>query len=272
MIPEKDYKTINKASWNKRTDIHFNSEFYDNKSFIAGKTSLNEIELQLIGDVNDKSLLHLQCHFGQDTISFDRMGARTVGVDISDRAIMRAEELAKTTNAESRFICCDIYDLSAHLNEKFDFVFTSYGTIGWLPDLNKWAEIISQYLKPGGIFIMADFHPVVWMLDDEFTHIKYNYMNVEAIIENESQTYTDSSEDLNMESVCWNHGISEIINPLIKNNLNILEFNEYDYSPYNCFDKTIEFEKGKFRIEHLSNKIPIVYAIKAQRGQQKYSS
>ena len=269
MNPEKDYKEINKASWNKRTEIHFDSEFYDNESFIKGRTSLNEIELALLGDISGKSLLHLQCHFGQDTISLNRMGARATGVDLSDKAISKARELAKTTESDADFICCDIYDLPQHADQQYDILFTSYGTIGWLPDIKAWAKIISRYLKPGGRFIMADFHPVVWMFDDDFTHIKYDYLNTEAIVENEVNTYTDSGKNLNMTSVSWNHGISEILNALIESGLNIVRFNEYDYSPYDCFSKTEEFEKGKFRIKHLGNKLPMVYAILAIKALQK---
>ena len=140
-----DYIKINKESWNKRTDIHFNSDFYDNENFIKGQSSLNEIEIKLLGDIKGKSVLHLQCHFGQDSISLSRLGARTTGVDFSDKAIERARELTSLSNTETKFICCDIYDLAQHLDEKFDAVFTSYGAIGWLPDLDKWAEIVSRF-------------------------------------------------------------------------------------------------------------------------------
>ena len=172
MGSENNYIEINKQSWNKKTDFHIASEFYDNESFIKGKSSLNEIELNLLGDIKGKSILHLQCHFGQDTISLNRLGAKITGVDLSDRAIEKANELAKETNAEANFICCDIYDLPNFLDEKFDIVYTSYGTIGWLPDMDKWASIISHFLKPKGKFIFVEFHPVVWMFDDDFNRVK----------------------------------------------------------------------------------------------------
>ena len=127
MNPEVDYKEINKASWNKRTEIHFDSEFYDNESFIKGRSSLNEIELKLLGDISGQTLLHLQCHFGQDTISLNKMGAKTTGVDLSDRAVSKARELAKIMESDSDFICCDIYDLPGHTDQLYDIVFTSYG-------------------------------------------------------------------------------------------------------------------------------------------------
>ena len=149
-------------------------EFYDLDNFVKGKTSLNSIELDLLGDVKGKTILHLQCHFGQDTISLSRLGAEVTGIDLSDKAIQSAQQIAKDTHSNANFICCDIYDLPNHLDKQFDIVFTSYGTIGWLPDLDKWANIVSHYLKPNGQFVFVEFHPVVWMFDDNFEKIGYN--------------------------------------------------------------------------------------------------
>ena len=133
-----DYLKINKESWNSRVDTHYNSEFYDNKKFIDGKSSLNDIELKLFPNLEGKTVLHLQCHFGQDSISLSRMGAKVTGVDLSDESISKAKKLASITNSDAEFICCNVYDLPNHLNGKFDIVFSSYGAICWLPDLNKW--------------------------------------------------------------------------------------------------------------------------------------
>lgn len=260
-----NYLEINKKTWNEKTDVHVSSEFYANEDFLNGKTSLNEIELKLLGDIKDKSILHLQCHFGQDTLSLSRMGAKTTGIDLSDNAILKAKEFNKLLNLDSQFICCDIYDLPNHLSQQFDIIFTSYGTIGWLPDLNKWADIISHFLKPKGQFIMADFHPVVWMFDNNFKEVFYSYFNVEPIIEEETGTYGDRDANIQTKTITWNHPTSEVLNALIKSGLEINAFNEYNYSPYNCFNETEEFEKGKFRIKHLENKIPMVFSLSATK-------
>jgi ubiquinone/menaquinone biosynthesis C-methylase UbiE len=256
-----DYIKLNKATWNDKVDVHMASDFYDMEGFLKGKSTLNEIELNVLGDVSGKKILHLQCHFGQDTLSLARMGAEVTGVDLSDKAIARAQELAQKLNLESTFVCCDIYDAPNFISEKFDIVFTSYGTIGWFPDLEKWAKVVSRFLKPNGQFIMADFHPVVWMFDNDFETVFYNYFNVEPIVESETGTYANKQADIETKTITWNHPISEILNSLIQSGLEINSFNEYDYSPYNCFNKTVEFEKGKFRIKHLENKIPMVYSI-----------
>ena len=265
MTPEQNYKEINRQSWNNKTDAHMESDFYDLEGFLKGKTSLNDIELDLLGDVKGKTILHLQCHFGQDTISLSRLGAEVTGVDLSDKAIENAKRIAKDTKSSAKFICCDIYDLPNHLEQQFDIIYTSYGTIGWLPDLDKWAEIVSKFLKPDGRFVFVEFHPVVWMFDDNFEKIGYNYFNSGAIVETESGTYADKTADITQEYVVWNHGLSEVINSLINSGLQIKGLDEFDYSPYNCFNKTIEFEPGKYRIEHLENKIPMVYSIVARK-------
>ncbi len=265
MEQPKDYIALNKDSWNRITEYHVKSEFYDMDNFLKGNTSLNPIEEALLGNLNGKSVLHLQCHFGQDSISLSRMGANVVGVDLSDKAIDTAKQIASQTNSSAQFICCDIYDLPQHLDQQFDIVFTSYGTIGWLPDLNKWAGIVSKYLKPGGQFVFAEFHPVVWMFDNDFEKVGYNYFNTGAIIETETGTYADREADLEQEYVCWNHSLSEVVGSLIRNSLTIRSFEEYDYSPYNCFRHTIEFEPKKYRIAHLDNKIPMVYSLVATK-------
>lgn len=258
-----NYIEINRNSWNNRTEAHLKSEFYDLDGFLKGKSSLNDIELNLLGDIQRKSILHLQCHFGQDTISLNRLGATVTGIDLSDQAIESARKIAKETNSAATFICCDIYELPKHLDQQFDIVFTSYGTIGWLPDLDKWARVVSTFLKPGGKFVFVEFHPVVWMFDDNFDKIGYRYFNSGAIVETESGTYADKTADISQEYVMWNHGLSEVINSLISNGMEIQTLDEFDYSPYDCFNKTIEFEAGKYRIAHLGDKIPMVYSISA---------
>jgi 2-polyprenyl-3-methyl-5-hydroxy-6-metoxy-1,4-benzoquinol methylase len=235
------------------------------ESFLAGSTSLNKIELDLLGNIAGKSVLHLQCHFGQDSISLARLGAEVTAIDLSDQSIAFAKDLAKKTNTNVDFICCDIYEIEKHLNKKFDIVFTSYGVIGWLPDMDKWAKIISNYLKPNAQFIMAEFHPVVWMYDNDFKTIQYSYFNIEPIIETETGTYANKNANILQKNITWNHSLSEVLNSLIDNGLEIKKFHEFNHSPYNCFNQALETETGKFIISHFGNKIPMVYSIIASK-------
>jgi 2-polyprenyl-3-methyl-5-hydroxy-6-metoxy-1,4-benzoquinol methylase len=265
MNEHKDYIHINKTSWNKKVAIHLESAFYDMDSFRKGKSSLKAIELNLLGDVSGKSILHLQCHFGQDSISLSRMGAEVTGVDFSDQAIAAARDLATQENANTEFICCNIYDLKEHLHKKFDIVFTSYGTIGWLPDLNKWGELIASFVKPGGHFVFVEFHPAVWMFDDDFTKISYDYFNSEAITETLSGTYADKEANITQQYVMWNHGMGEVVNSLIRSGLTLQSLEEFDYSPFDCFRHTECVGPDQYRIKHIEYKFPMVYAIKANK-------
>lgn len=260
---DENYLKENKDLWNARVPVHIESDFYGMKEFMDGKSSLNSIELELLGDVKGKSILHLQCHFGQDSISLARMGAEVTGVDFSEAAIAKAKELNDQLKTHAEFICCDVYSLKKHLDKKFDIVFTSYGTIGWLPDMDRWADIISHFLKPGGSFVFAEFHPVVWMFDDEIKEIKYAYFNAEPIITESEGTYTDRNADIKAKEYSWNHSLDEVITSLLNQGLEIKAFREYDYSPYNCFRNLKKLDDHKYVFEHIGNKIPMVYALKA---------
>ena len=261
----KDYLKFNKESWNRKVPVHLESQFYGVDEFVSGRNSLNDIELELLEDVSGKTILHLQCHFGQDSISLSRMGAEVVGVDFSDKAIEAARDLANRTNTTTRFICSDVYELPGILAEKFDIVFTSYGTIGWLPDIDRWAKTVSHFLKDGGKFVFAEFHPVVWMFNDQFSEIEYAYLKKEPIVENFEGTYADRDAPITQKTITWNHGLAEVIQALIDQRLTIEKFREYDYSPYDCFKGTNEFEQGKYRIALLGDKLPMVYALRATK-------
>lgn len=260
-----NYEQINKELWNDRTTHHVQSEFYDIQSFLEGKSPLNSIELNLIGDVSGKKLLHLQCHFGMDTLAFARMGAHVTGIDISDNAISEAKKLAEKTRLEGEFVCCSVYDVPQHISKQFDIVFTSYGTIGWLPDMNRWANVIAQMLKPGGIFVFAEFHPAVWMFDNDFEKVAYSYFNREDIVEELEGTYADRNAPMKKKSVSWNHDIAEVLQALLNSGLTLERFEEFDYSPYNCFNKTVPAENGGFYIAGMERKLPMVYALRMRK-------
>lgn len=263
MQDNQPYFDANKELWNQRTLVHRDSEFYNLAGFKAGETVLTPIELGELGDVNGKSLLHLQCHFGMDSLDWARRGAKVTGVDLSDLAIAEATQLAAEMEIDARFVCCNVLDTAQYVEGEFDIVFTSYGTIGWLPDLVPWARMIEQKLKTGGIFYLAEFHPVVWMFDDDFTHIQYSYENREVIVTENGGTYTDRNADIKGKEYSWNHSISEVLNALTGAGLQLRLFNEHMYSPYPCFRNTVETEKGKWHIRGMEGKLPMVYSLKA---------
>ena len=140
---------VNRQNWNERTPVHAATEFYDVEGFKSGRITLTDVERREVGDVDGKTLLHLQCHFGLDTMSWARLGAKATGVDFSDAAIDLARSLNDEMKLDTRFIRSDVYDLPDVLDEEFDIVFTSYGVLVWLPDLDRWASTIQRLLRPG---------------------------------------------------------------------------------------------------------------------------
>jgi ubiquinone/menaquinone biosynthesis C-methylase UbiE len=256
-----DYIKSNKQFWNQNVESHMQSKFYDVESFLAGKTSLRDIELELLGNVKDKTILHLQCHFGQDTLSLQRMGAQCTGVDFSEQAILQAKKINSFLQLSATFICSDVFILPQIHEHEYDIVFTTYGTIGWLPNINQWAALVSKYLKPGGKLIFVEFHPFVWMYDNDFTKIIYNYFTDAPIKELEEGSYVGYDKERKATSITWNHSISQVMQALINNGLHIDHVQEYNYSPYNCFNQSKQIASQKYIIEAFEQKVPLVYSL-----------
>lgn len=243
----KDYFEINQSLWDQKTPIHASSDFYDLEGFKQGKESLNNIELEALLPVAGKSLLHLQCHFGQDTLSWARKGAKVTGIDLSPKSIELAQSLAGELALEARFIQTNIFDIREVLDEQFDIVFTSYGVLGWLPDLEAWAQIVYDFLKPGGTFFIVEFHPVLYMFDFGTQELAYHYFNIDgAQEETVTGTYAVPEAGTQHQEVFWQHSLDEVLQPLLNQGLQLSRFKEYDYSPYNCFENMQEREAGKF--------------------------
>jgi SAM-dependent methyltransferase len=160
------YRAANRALWDEWAVINAGSAFYDLESFKQGGVVLEPHEIAEVGDVAGKSLLHLQCHIGTDTLSWARLGARVTGVDFSERAVDVAESLSAALSIDARFVCADVLDLPAALDGEFDIVYTSRGVLGWLPDLRQWARVIAHFLEPGGFFYMTEQHPILYPWDD----------------------------------------------------------------------------------------------------------
>ena len=254
----------NQNIWNQRARLHKGSAFYDVDGFLLGKEVLTEIELKELGSVNGKSMLHLQCHFGLDTLGWARHGANVTGIDFSADAIRIAKNIAEQSGLPAEFICCNVYDSATFLGDrKFDIVFTSYGVVGWLPDLNMWGKIIRRHLRAGGIFYLAEFHPVLWMFDDEFARIEYPYHNVDVISNDSTDSYANRNAAIYGREHSWNHSISEVLNALLQQGLQIRHFNEFSFSPYPCFKNMVQVDDRKWNISGFESKLPMVYSIYA---------
>jgi SAM-dependent methyltransferase len=256
---EAQYFEMNRVGWDRRAAVHVESKFYDVDGFMAGASSLREIELAELQDVSGKKLLHLQCHFGLDTLSWVREGAICTGVDISPVAIQKAQELAEQANLSAQFVCSDVYGFGALSTEPFDIVFTSYGGVCWLPDLSRWAEIVASKLALGGRFYMVEFHPIC----DLLAGLSY-FTRSEPDIDEEG-TYTENGANSVAKLATWGHPISSVINSLLGVGITIERVSECPYSPYNCFEGMEEREPGRFYLSHKGNDVPIVYSISGRK-------
>ena len=201
-----------------------------------------------------------------DTLSLARQGAEVVGVDISDASIQKATELSNELKIPAKFIRSNVYDIENVLDDTFDIVYTSYGAINWLNDLDKWAKLIRRFLKPNGTFYMVEFHPFMYSLDDN-SEISHSYFKSEQIETVAEKSYTDNSEvsTKDLKYVEWNHSLSEVINSLITNGLRIEFLNEFPYQVYNCFPNLTEKEKGRWVSNTYGDKVPHMYSIRAMK-------
>jgi SAM-dependent methyltransferase len=236
-------RAANLRLWNAWTKIHEASEFYDVDGFKAGGTSLWPLELEELGPfvTEGTTLLHLQCHFGLDTLSWARRGARVVGLDLSDEAIALARRLAAETGLQERaeFVCADVYDAAAHLGDRrFDVVFVSWGAVEWLPDLERWAEVISRQLMPGGTFYMAEIHPFAYGLDEvpgeHDVYVKYRLLPApdRPDVEPVEGSYADMGADTEgLVSYGWAHSFAEILGALSGAGLRLQHLHEFPASP-----------------------------------------
>ncbi|SFZ93809.1 Methyltransferase domain-containing protein [Flaviramulus basaltis] len=264
MNTNENYFKVNKETWNNKVKVHAKSNMYDLDAFKKGKSSLMLYEIEALGDVKGKSLLHLQCHFGQDTLSWSRLGAKCMGIDLSDEGIKLAKNLNDELGLDAEFVCCNVLNTSEFIKDTFDIVFTSYGVIGWLPDLKPWGKMIAERLKNGGTFFIAEFHPIVWMFDyqEDKPVMKYGYMQDAVIYEEYEGTYANQESKMVSKEYGWNHGLSEVVSALSEAGLHIEFLKEYDESPYNVLPDLIETESGMFVTK--KNKLyPLIFTLKA---------
>ena len=267
-----DYTKANLDWWNEAATVHSQGEGYDLASFKAGKIRLHPLELEEVGDVEGKKLLHLQCHFGMDTLSWARLGAQVTGIDFSDKAIAIAQNLSQELNLDATFIHTELYKLPDVLDAagEFDIVFTSYGAIGWLPDLQPWGHIIGHYLKPGGFFYIAEGHPFMWTFDEKSVDLKprYPYFSKEPIKDEEEGTYAEKNAKLEHTTTYgWNHTFSEIFNSLISAGLTIDFLHEHPFCAWECFT---DMEEGadrflRFKDPAKRDLIPLMFSLMATK-------
>lgn len=262
----------NHAWWEEVSPRHIKSEFYDVSAFVKGRNTLGETELQALGAVEGKRLLHLMCHFGLDTLSLARMGASVTGVDFSEKSVATASELAQQIGLQdrSRFICADVLDLPKHTAEKFDVVFTTHGILEWLPDLSAWGKIIAGALDSAGYFYLLDVHPVS-LVFDELSPDKLQ-VNNDYLTGWRGMTGFDRSDYADRNYVprsgrtkrLW--PLESVFGALIGAGLRITEFREFPFSTYKAFPMMERRNDGLWYLPEKLSGIPLYFSIKARRA------
>lgn len=263
-----EYRETNQAWWNERVSAHAESPFYDLEAFKAGGLALSDLEREELGDVEGKSLLHLQCHFGLDTLSWARLGAEVTGADFSEEGIALAESLSEELGIEASFVCSDIYSLPQVLSGQFDIVYTSYGVLCWLQDLVRWGEVIAHFLKPGGVFYIAESHPFAHVFYDEEDadglEVHYPYFHHEEPFRFESDgSYATGKKCKHRVTYEWSHSLGDIVNALVSAGLEIAFLHEFPYARYQMFPFLVEDEDGWWRLEEKDGFIPMTFSLKA---------
>jgi SAM-dependent methyltransferase len=218
----------NRAMWNEIVDIHYRHPDYRVAEFLTGQSTLKQLDKAELGDVRGKTLLHLMCQFGLDTLSWAREGAIVTGVDISDRSIEQANKLKSAAGLEGRFVRSDVLELRSQLTESFDIVYQSYGTLCWLGDIAGWAGVVKECLNPGGTFLLIDDHPVHFL----FQEPGLSYFSRKAEYYANIPDYCDRTYIRRNVSAEWIHPVSEILNALIQAGLTITRFEEFNFGYY----------------------------------------
>jgi ubiquinone/menaquinone biosynthesis C-methylase UbiE len=264
----------NQRLWEAWTAVHAEGDFYDLAGFRAGGIRLTDEEIAAVGDVRGRTLLHLQCHFGIDTLSWARLGARVTGADFSPAAIRLAREIAADIGIEdARFVDSNLYELPEHLDGQFDVVYTSRGVLGWLPDIRSWARVVAHFVKPGGTFYILEAHPVIQAFEMEGVapgelRLTYPYWeHRDPLVFDVKGSYADPDADVGEQKEHgWDHGLGEIVTALIDAGLRIESLEEHPYLHWGA-DFLVESEPGSglFVLPPGPGELPLMFSLRATK-------
>ena len=258
----------NRESWNERVGIHTRSRFYDVEGWLRNAPGPDPREREALGNVDGKTLVHLQCHFGMDTLRWARVGAVVTGLDFSPAAINEAIALSDRAGLAGRssFVCANVYDAPQALSGKrFDVVYVSLGALCWLPNVAAWGEVVSELLNPGGRLYLHDVHPFTSCFDDDGERLIYGYFEEidTPFVDDGAYTYTDGERLLATRTYEWNHSIGEVVAALTQRGLVLDSLTEHDWTVFQQFPWLVENSSGQFVAPEGRPRIPLTFTVLA---------
>ena len=264
---EPEQHKANLESWNERVPIHRDSKLYDVDGFIAGKSKLRSFELHEVGDVTGLRLAHLQCHFGLDTLSWAREGARVTGLDFSPDAIRAARDLASRTGIDADFVIGDVLDAATILDGPFDVVYTGLGAICWIDDLQRWSRQVADLLEPGGMLYLVEFHPLTDIFNDDSLEVTESYFDDgKPYRDDNSGSYADRDATTRKNvTYSWTHPISSVLTHLMDAGFSLDRFQEHDFTLFPRFKELVNTHDDIHRFPADHPKLPLMYSLRATR-------
>ena len=271
-----EYLAVNRAGWDERAPAHARSTAYGVARFATDPTFLSDVvrfDLPRLGAVTGLRGMHLQCHIGTDTVSLARLGATMTGLDFSAAALSEARDIAAGAGVSVDFVESDVYGaLDVLEREAYDLVFTGIGALCWLPDIRRWAGVVSALLRPGGRLFIREGHPMLWTLndvgEDKALTVRYAYFETaEPVVTEDEGTYVDTDVTfVHNVTMSWNHGLAEIITALMEEGLTITAFEEHDSVPWDALPGAMhEDEHGEFRLIDRPERLAASYTLQARK-------
>jgi SAM-dependent methyltransferase len=266
-VPDDEKIAVNRANWDERATFHVGSDFYDVEGFKAGRNALRPFEIDEVGPVEGLDLVHLQCHFGLDTLSWARLGARVSGLDFSPNAVEAARRIASELGIDADFVCSNVYDaVEAFGGRQFDVVYTGFGALCWLPDLDRWAGVIDALARPGGLVYVPEFHPMHGVFADDDLAIQYPYFgDADGVRFDDPSTYTDPDVVLSSSITWdWNHPVASVVTALLDRGLVLESFHEFPFTLFPRWPFLVRRDGAWWMPDGMPS-LPLVYSLKLRK-------
>lgn len=260
----------NREMWDERVGIHVDGSFYDVEDFKRRPDRIRDFEAREVGDVTGRTLVHLQCHFGIDTLSWATRGASVVGLDFSPEGVAAARALAVALGIEAKaeFVEGNVYDAVEALGgRQFDVVYTGLGALNWLPDLGRWAGTAAALVKPGGFLYVAEFHPILWSFAEDDMSIELDYFQTEPYVDDRSGTYADLAAATE-HNVCyeWQHTLGDVVSTIIDAGLTVELLHEHDYTLFPRWPWLVKSEFDRYEFPTGRPRLPLMFSVRARKA------